>query len=161
VSAVRNLSRVTAPANQPQDTMNAAPYLSCPRFECCSANDCPLDPESAMHGGPRQSVLGEETCRAHRAVRERVAAAHGLPLGFALLPHERERDAHRARWMALPPEVRERRTAGLRRGTALPWTGVFQERAVGRSAGTPGEVPEKSPVSDVSASAQEHERRAA
>lgn len=97
----------------------APPFLSCPRFDSCACNACPLDPDSALHGGPRAALPDEERCRATRTVRERIAAARGLPARFALLPGERERDARRARWAALPPEVKERRKAGLLRGGSV------------------------------------------
>jgi hypothetical protein len=70
------------------------PFTSCPRYGYCSANDCPLDPAAALHGGPRHAEPGEEQqCRATRRVRERVAVAHGLPASFALHRREWLRDA--------------------------------------------------------------------
>jgi hypothetical protein len=106
-------------------------FRSCPRFGACCANDCPLDPAAALHGGPRHHEPDEEACRASRRTRERVATAHGLPARFALLRHERERDARRARWEALPLEEQERRTAGLWRGPGPVLTGVGEGKSRG------------------------------
>jgi hypothetical protein len=109
----------------------AAPFMSCHRYGYCSANDCPLDPDAAMHGGRHQAEPGEEMCRASRCTRERVATAHGLPAGFALFPRERERDARRARWEALPLEEQKRRAAGLWRGSGPVLTGAGEGTIAG------------------------------
>ncbi len=94
------------------------PFEDCPSFEACSCNVCPLDPLSALHGGPRVALPGEESCRATRAARERVAVAHGHEPAWALLPRELARARRRTAWAALPPEERERRTKGLK----APWS---------------------------------------
>lgn len=112
-------------------------FESCPRFQSCNANDCPLDPDAALHGGRRSSLPGEEPCRAQRVVRERIASAHGLAAGFPLLSLERERDARRARWRALSPDVRARRAAGLLRGCDASVTGDSQRKPAGRPPGGP------------------------
>ncbi len=93
--------------------MTRQPFESCPRFEGCSCNVCPLDPLSALHGGPRVALPGEETCRASQAAREAVAVAYGYPAAWGWLPREARRDRARARWLALPPEERERRRGRL------------------------------------------------
>jgi hypothetical protein len=97
------------------------PFESCPRFERCSCNDCPLDPMSAMHGGPRLALRGEERCRASRVAREAVAVAHGHPAAWGWVPREIRREVRRARWLALPAEERERRreALALARGKAV------------------------------------------
>jgi hypothetical protein len=121
------------------DRMAVLPaFMSCPHYHSCSANDCPLDPDAAMHGGRRFSLPGEEVCRARRRVRERVAAGAGLPPGFALLLHERVRAARRAAWKALPAEERKRRAAGLWRGAGPVQTGICEVMALERPPGTPG-----------------------
>ena len=86
----------------------------CPRFFDCSCNDCPLDPDAALHGGRRFALKGEERCRAQRASREAIAMAHGHPAAWGLLPREVRRDRRRAAWLALPEDERQRRLAVLR-----------------------------------------------
>jgi hypothetical protein len=127
------------------------PFMSCPRYQSCSANDCPLDPEAAMHGGRHAALPGEEVCRASRRVRERVAAAHGLPVGFALLPRERARDGRRAAWLALPAAVREQRAAGLWRGSGPRKSGFGEVTALGGPLGSPSDAPSRIPVCKESA----------
>jgi hypothetical protein len=122
-------------------------FMSCPRYDLCSANDCPLDPAAALHGGPRHHEPDEEACRASRRTRERGATAHGLPAGFALLPHEREREARRARWEALPPEERVRRAAGLWRGPGPILTGLLEVVRPVRPNVARGDTRSREPVS--------------
>jgi hypothetical protein len=90
------------------------PFESCPRFEGCSCNVCPLDPLAALHGGPRLALAGEEPCRVSRDARERVAVAHGYPPAWGWLPKEQRREKRRAAWAALPPEERVRRADAAR-----------------------------------------------
>jgi hypothetical protein len=92
------------------------PYIQCPSYQSCACNDCPLDPDAGLHGGPHRAVHGEDECRATRQTRERLASAHGLPTSWALLPCEVEHDRRSATWARLTPEQRARRTAGLWRG---------------------------------------------
>jgi hypothetical protein len=87
---------------------NLMPYRQCPSFDTCACNACPLDPVSALRGGSRFAVEGEDPCRATRATRERIAAANGVDPVLVLLPRERRRDAGRMAWENLPVEVRER-----------------------------------------------------
>jgi hypothetical protein len=94
------------------------PYQTCPSFPSCACNDCPLDPASALRGGSRIAVEGEEPCRATRTTRERIAAASGIDPALVLLPHERRRDVARKAWESLPSEVRER-VIGAGAGTRL------------------------------------------
>jgi hypothetical protein len=131
---------------------------TCPRFNHCACNDCPLDSMAAMHGGTRHVLENEEPCRARRATREAIAAKHGLPAGFALLPHERDGDARRARWEALPLEEQEHRAAGLRRGPGPILTGVCEGTTTGRD-----DVPPDAPRSSgpVRSENPEREQRAA
>lgn len=96
------------------------PFEQCPNFMSCCCNDCPLDAQSALHAGRRFALPDEDTCRATRATRERLAVAHGLDPRTALLPHEAIRDQRKAGWNRLTPEQRARRTAGLRRGAGSP-----------------------------------------
>jgi hypothetical protein len=87
------------------------PYRMCPRFQSCSCNDCPLDPSSAVRGGRRVAVPGEEECRASRETRALVAVAAGIDPALVLLPRERRRVEARAKWESLPVDVRERAVA--------------------------------------------------
>lgn len=136
-------------------------YYSCPRFDSCSCNDCPLDPQAAMHGGSCRAVDGEEECRARRTVRERVASDAGLPAGFALLPRERNSDARRAAWTALPADVQAQRRGQLeearRRASALKETGVLEATSSQRGNGADDALGVQSPVSGAAGT---HEREA-
>lgn len=111
--------------------------MSCPRFEACSCNECPLDPLAAMHGGSHQHLEGEEQCRARRSSRERIAVAHGLPAAWALLPRERANDARREWFAALPAEERERRADALRSTSAPLYSPRNMQSAAAMAAGTP------------------------
>lgn len=110
-----------------------SPFMSCPSFSSCSTNDCPLDPEAALHGGSHRSCPGEEACRAQRKTRERIAVEHGYPAAWGLTAKESSRDARRAagqaRWLALPTEERERRLAGLRQARERRRAPLAAERA--------------------------------
>jgi hypothetical protein len=96
------------------------PFRSCPRFSDCSCNDCPLDPDAALHGGPRKARPGEMRCRATRSTRERIAMAHGYDQQWALLPGEDRPRGRRAGWINMAPEARARRLAGLTRAPGRP-----------------------------------------
>ena len=91
------------------------PFESCPQFESCSVNDCPLDPAAELHGGSHFSRKDdpETRCKAHRKSRERVAIAFGYAPDWARTRREVRRDAKRAAWLALPLEERERRLKAL------------------------------------------------
>jgi hypothetical protein len=94
------------------------PFQTCPSFASCACNDGPLAPASALRGGTRIAVEGEEPCRATRATRERIAAANGIDPAAVVLPRERRSDAARRAWESLPLEVRER-CLGAGAGTRL------------------------------------------
>lgn len=96
--------------------MRMRPVELCSRFESCSVNACPLDPDSALHGGPCIALDDdpETRCTATRAARERVAVQCGYSAAWARTEREIRRDAAKARWNALPAEERDRRTATLR-----------------------------------------------
>jgi hypothetical protein len=96
------------------------PLRFCPRFDACSANDCPLDPNAALHGGPCAALAGEMRCRATRSVRERIALAHGYDRHWALLPGEERPAGRRAGWAGMTPDARARRLAGLRKAPGRP-----------------------------------------
>ncbi len=99
------------------------PYEECSRFDVCSCNNCPLDPESRVatlltdkdRGSKRAPLEGEERCRARRRQRAEIAAKYPtlLPLG-GLLPKDVRKDRGRARWNALPIEEKERRRAAFK-----------------------------------------------
>lgn len=84
------------------------PFQTCPSFSSCACNNCPLDPSSALRGGTRTAVEGEEPCPANRATRERIAVENGIDPALVLLPRERRRDVARKAWENLPPQVRDR-----------------------------------------------------
>jgi hypothetical protein len=98
-------------------------YEECPSFNDCNANDCPLDPLAAIHGGPRVALPGAEVCKATKASRERIAREHGLLASWAWLPRELEAEARRSRWEKLPDAERQRRAASLKRGRAQTGSG--------------------------------------
>jgi hypothetical protein len=129
----------------------AEPYRECPRFPLCACNDCPLDPMAAMHGGTRHALELEEPCRARRAARESIAARHGLPAGFAVLPRERNCDARAAAFAALPEGEQARRRTQLaearKRAPAARKTGVFEASGSGRGDGRGSGVRSQNPVS--------------
>jgi hypothetical protein len=60
------------------DVMDIRPYRECSRFEVCSCNKCPLDPDIAM----RVSVPDDEKCKATRTTRQNIALKYPelLPL---------------------------------------------------------------------------------
>jgi hypothetical protein len=77
------------------------PFEACRRFQKCSCNVCPLDPDvERMFALP-----GEMECRADRPTREKIAASYlgRLPWN-GLLPGERARDHRKAEWAALPED---------------------------------------------------------
>jgi hypothetical protein len=85
------------------------PARECPQFQKCNAPLCPLDPDVSH----RHALPGEPRCRATRRTREAIAARYPgeLPTG-GLKPKEVNADKRRAKWAALPPEVREARLKG-------------------------------------------------
>jgi hypothetical protein len=87
------------------------PFEKCPRFDGCSANVCPLDPEASQ----RDRLASDDECKATRRTRTAIAAefADLLPVG-GLLPREIRRDKRRAAWLALPEEERTQRLAKLK-----------------------------------------------
>lgn len=55
-----------------------SPYYECPRFETCSCNNCPLDPDIA-----KRSVLpSDEKCTARKSVRHRIGLQYADLLPF-------------------------------------------------------------------------------
>jgi hypothetical protein len=74
------------------------PFEACPRFQKCSCNVCPVDPDvETMFALP-----GEMECRADRSAREKIAAQYGGVLPWkGLLPDERAHDRRKAEWAAL------------------------------------------------------------
>ncbi len=87
------------------------PFHWCPRFEKCSANRCPFDPEI----GKKVTLRGEEKCKLAKARRMRLWES--LPEEKkALLPYrgmfKREFSA-RQRWENLSEEEKGKQTARL------------------------------------------------
>jgi hypothetical protein len=87
------------------------PFQLCPRFEGCSANRCPFDPE--IDG--KKTLRGEERCRLAKSRRMRLWES--LPEEKKnLLPYrgmfKREFSALK-RWQELPEEEKAKRTARL------------------------------------------------
>ena len=72
------------------------PFESCPRFDKCSVNVCPLDPDQHL----RNRLSGEPKCTMAKSVRTRIGAEyHGV------LPNGGETGleaAGRRRWEAMP-----------------------------------------------------------
>jgi len=87
------------------------PFHLCPRFEKCSANRCPFDPE--IEG--KKTLRGEEKCRLAKPRRMRLW--EGLPEEKkTLLPYQgmfKGEFSARQRWDNLPEEEKARRTARL------------------------------------------------
>ena len=88
------------------------PFHWCPRFEKCSANRCPLDPE--IEG--KATFRGEERCRLAKSRRMRLWES--LPEEKkALLPYrgmfKREFSGWK-RWQEMPEEEREAKRAIFR-----------------------------------------------
>ena len=97
--------------NQKKIDPNKPPFHWCPRFEKCSANRCPLDPD--IEG--KKTLRGEEKCRLAKSRRMRLWES--LPEEKkSVLPYcgmfKREFSA-RQRWQDLPEEEKARRTARL------------------------------------------------
>jgi len=87
------------------------PFHWCPRFEKCSANRCPFDPEIAA----KKRLLGEEKCRLAKS--RRMKLWESLPEEKKTLlayrgMFKREFSALK-RWQDLPEEEKARRTAKL------------------------------------------------
>ncbi len=90
--------------------MITKPMYKCTKFNECSCNVCPLDPDMAQ----MRALPGEERCRARRRTRAAIAAEYPglLPTG-GLTRAEVNGDRRRAAWLALPAEERERRLSIL------------------------------------------------
>ena len=105
------------------------PYHECPRFEECSVNRCPLDPE----GAGRVSLPDdpEVRCKARLSTRMRIAAKYDLPNRGKTdqeLSRERRSDQKKAWWASLSGEEKTKRLARLKGpGTAA---GLSNKRAV-------------------------------
>jgi hypothetical protein len=85
------------------------PFHWCPRFDRCSANRCPFDPEI----GKKVTLRGEEKCGLAKSRRMRLWEGDTLPEEKkALLPYQgmfkREFSA-RQRWDNLPEEEKARK----------------------------------------------------
>ena len=89
--------------------MVSVPFEECPRYDCCSVNRCPLDPEIAKR--PVDPADKEQRCRAQKSVRIRIAQGYAdlLPMG-GLTEHEY---AIAQRESRLTPEQRAARLARL------------------------------------------------
>lgn len=87
------------------------PFHWCPRFDKCSANRCPFDPE--IEG--KTTLKGEEKCKLAKSKRMRLWDSLSEDKK-AFLPYcgmfKREFLA-RKRWQDLPEEEKEKRTARL------------------------------------------------
>ena len=91
------------------------PYKECPRFEECSVNHCPLDPEAES----RVSLPGdsETKCNARITTRKKIALEYGL-LNRGMTEKEIRRErlskAKKAWWHSLPEEEKQRLLANLK-----------------------------------------------
>ena len=87
------------------------PFHWCPRFDHCSANRCPFDPE--IQG--KTTFRGEERCKL--AKLRRMKLWESLPEDRkALLPYQglfRKEFSARKRWQDLPEEEKAKRTERL------------------------------------------------
>ena len=87
------------------------PFHGCPRFEKCSANRCPFDPD--IEG--KKTLRGEEKCGLAKSRRMRLW--ENLPEDRkTLLPYQGRFKAEfsaRKRWQDLPEEEKAKRTARL------------------------------------------------
>lgn len=82
------------------------PYYQCPRFDSCSINKCPLDPDVKDH----PNLPGEDKCGCYKSIRMKLGA--NLP-NLGLTPGELKA---KKRWENLSPEEKEAMRA---RGKAL------------------------------------------
>jgi hypothetical protein len=92
------------------------PFEKCPRFDGCSANVCPLDPEASQ----RDRLASDDECKATRRTRTAIAAefADLLPVG-GLLPEE-ERTQRLAKLKPFSTRVREPESAVEGQGSGVP-----------------------------------------
>lgn len=120
--------RLTALYEMPE--LPREPYEDCPRFDTCSVNKCPLSSRYALlenvehdrdADGKEIPFTGdpETRCFARRKTREDLANRYpGILPNGGLLDIESARDrkklAERAKWDALPPEIRAERLAKLK-----------------------------------------------
>jgi hypothetical protein len=91
------------------------PYKDCPRFEECSVNHCPLDPQAAIRVSLPDDA--ETECKARISTRKQIALKHGLPnrgMTKRELTRERRSKAKKAWWASLPEEEKQRRLANLK-----------------------------------------------
>ena len=93
------------------NNQNKPPYHSCPRFDKCSANRCPFDPEIDR----KEAFRGEEKCRLAKSRRMRLYES--LPEEKkSLLPYrgmfKREFSGWK-RWQDLPEEEKAKKKAAL------------------------------------------------
>jgi hypothetical protein len=91
------------------------PHLECPRFESCSVNHCPLDPEAES----RVSLPGdpETKCNARISTRKSIAAKYSLAnkgMTERELRRMKRSKAKKAWWESLPEEEKQRRLANLK-----------------------------------------------
>lgn len=96
---------------QKQIDPSKPPFHWCPRFDFCSANRCPFDPE--IEG--KTTLKGDEHCRL--AKKRRMRLWESLPENKkGILPYrgmfKREFSAWK-RWQDMPEEEKARRTAKL------------------------------------------------
>ena len=104
----------------------AEPFRACPRFETCSVNACPLDPEI----GIRAADPGDRELRCPLGKRARRSLFASLPpAAQARLPFEglyeaefKRREAARRQAATLTPEARAKLLERLRRTQFRPRT---------------------------------------
>jgi len=109
------------PLSERRQMRKNRPYLECPRFEKCSENCCPLDPEAES----RVSLPGdpETKCNARISTRKSIAAKYGLPnrgMSEKEIRRERLSKAKKAWWASLPEEEKQRRLANLKPRQKVP-----------------------------------------
>jgi len=100
----------------------AEPYRACPRFDTCSVNRCPLDPEigaRTFNAGDRETKCPLSKRVRHALFAELPTGAQArLPFGGLLEVEWKRSNAARRRLAALTAEQRARLAAGRQRGMA-------------------------------------------
>ena len=125
-SSARPAPSSAAKASEAEGQIVAEPHRACPRYDTCSVNACPLDPEI----GIRASDPGDRELRCPLGKRARRSLFASLPpAAQAWLPFEglyeaefKRREAARRQAATLTPEARAKLLERLRRTQFRPRT---------------------------------------
>ncbi len=115
-----------AKASEVESRIVTEPYRACPRFDTCSVNRCPFDPEIEI----RTFDPGDRETKCGLGKKARRALFAALPPGAqARLPFEglyeaewKRREARRRQIAAMTPEQRERQRRTLQAHAFRPRT---------------------------------------